>query len=77
MFGESSINVELVVWSKEMSYRPRRFRSDLNFAMVQKLREAGVQIPSPQRDLHFRDGVVRVEVTASEKTPARAVADGA
>src|SRR6267154_10013 len=29
-FGESSINLELVVWSKEMSYRPRRFRSDLN-----------------------------------------------
>src|SRR5437899_127833 len=76
-FGESSINLELVVWSKEMSYRPRRFRSDLNFAMAQKLREAGIEIPGPQRDLHFRDGVVRVEMTASEKTPQRAVADGA
>jgi small-conductance mechanosensitive channel len=75
-FGESSINLELVVWSKEMSYRPRRFRSDLNFAIAQKLREAGIEIPSPQRDLHFRDGVVRVEMTASEKTPERAVADG-
>src|SRR3954454_7256999 len=30
-FGESSINFELVVWSTEMSSRPRRFRSDLNF----------------------------------------------
>jgi small-conductance mechanosensitive channel len=76
-FGESSINLELVVWSKEMSYRPRRFRSDLNFAIARKLREAGIEIPSPQRDLHFRDGVVRVEMTASEKTPERAVADGA
>src|SRR5881398_2872152 len=70
-FGGSSINLELVVWSKEMSYRPRRFRSDLNFAIAQKLREAGIEIPSPQRDLHFRDGVVRVEMTASEKTPER------
>jgi len=26
-----------------MSYRPRRFRSDLNFAIAQKLREAGVE----------------------------------
>src|SRR5216110_1936077 len=43
-FGESSINLELVVWSKEMSYRPRRFRSDLNFAIVQKLRESGIEI---------------------------------
>ena len=76
-FAESSINLELVVWSKEMSYRPRRFRSDLNFAIAQKLREAGIEIPGPQRDLHFRDGVVRVEMTASEKTPQRAVADGA
>ena len=76
-FGGSSINLELVVWSKEMSYRPRRFRSDLNFAIAQKLREAGIEIPGPQRDLHFRDGVVRVEMTTSEKTPQRAVADGA
>src|SRR5438874_6837942 len=76
-FGESSINLELVVWSQEMSYRPRRFRSDLNFAIAQKLREAGIEVPSPQRDLHFRDGVVRVEMTASEKTPQRAAADGA
>ena len=76
-FGESSINLELVVWSKEMSYRPRSFRSDLNFAIAQKLREAGIEIPWPQRDLHFRDGMVRVEMTASEKTPERAAADGA
>jgi small-conductance mechanosensitive channel len=76
-FGESSINLELVVWSQEMSYRPRRFRSDLNFAIAQKLREAGIEVPSPQRDLHFRDGVVRVEMKASEKTRERAVADGA
>jgi len=75
-FGESSINLELVVWSKEMSYRPRRFRSDLNFAIAQKLREVGIEIPSPQRDLHFRDGVVRVEMTASEKMPERALTDG-
>src|SRR5437870_12038484 len=27
-FGENSIDFELVVWSSEMSYRPRRFRSD-------------------------------------------------
>src|SRR5205814_6471246 len=76
-FGESSINLELVVWSREMSYRPRRFRSDLNFAIAQKLREAGIQIPSPQRDLNFGGGVVRVEMTAPEKTPARPIVDGA
>lgn len=57
-FGESSINFELVVWSSEMSHRPRRFTSDLNFAIEEKLREAGIQIPFPQRDLHIRSGVL-------------------
>jgi len=76
-FGESSINLELVVWSKEMSYRPRRFRSELNFAIARKLRDAGIEIPSPQRDITFRQGFVRVELTESQKTPERAVADGA
>src|SRR5439155_22507212 len=75
--GDSAINLEVVVWSKEMSYRPRRCRSDLNFAIAQKLREAVSEIAYPQRDVNFRGGVVRVEMTPSEKTPQRAVADGA
>ena len=36
-----------------MSYRPRRFRSDLNFAIERKFRAAGVVIPSPQRDIRI------------------------
>ena len=57
-FGESSIDFELVVWSSEMSHRPSRFKSDLNFAIEEKFREAGIEIPFPQRDLHFRSGKV-------------------
>jgi small-conductance mechanosensitive channel len=60
-FGDSSINFELVVWSQEMSYRPRRYRSDLNFAIERHLRRAGIEIPNPQRDLHIRSGVLRIE----------------
>jgi small-conductance mechanosensitive channel len=54
-FGDSSLNLELVVWSAEMSFRPRRFRSDLNFAIEKALRERGIEIPFPQRDLHIRN----------------------
>ena len=57
-FGESSIDFELVVWSSEMSHRPSRFKSDLNFAIEEKLREAGIEIPFPQRDLHIRSGSI-------------------
>jgi small-conductance mechanosensitive channel len=60
-FGESSLNFELVVWSDEMSHRPRRFRSDLNFAIEKNLREAGIEIPFPQRDLRIRSGVLKVD----------------
>jgi small-conductance mechanosensitive channel len=62
-FGESTIDFELVVWSNEMSNRPRRFRSDLNFAIAKKFKECGIEIPNPQRDINFRRGVVRVEMT--------------
>src|SRR5215813_9160875 len=55
-FGENSIEFELVVWSSEMSYRPRRYRSEINFAIEKKLREAGIELAFPQRDLHIRSG---------------------
>jgi small-conductance mechanosensitive channel len=62
-FGENSIDLELVVWSSDMSFRPRRYRSDLNFAIEEKFREAGIEIAFPQRDLHIRSGVLKVETT--------------
>lgn len=58
------MNFELVVWSDKMSNRPRRFRSDLNFAIAKKFKECGIEIPNPQRDLNFRSGVVRVEMAS-------------
>ena len=65
-FGESSIEFELVVWSSEMSYRPRRYRSDLNFAIEKNLREAGIELAFPQRDIHIRSGVLKVENVAAK-----------
>jgi small-conductance mechanosensitive channel len=70
-FGDNSIELELVVWSSEKSYRPRSFRSDLNFAIERKLREAGIEIPFPQRDLHIRSGVLKVENTTSSSEKGR------
>ncbi len=52
-FGESALNFELVVWSQDMTFKPRRFRSDLNYAIERKLRENGIRVPFPQRDLHL------------------------
>lgn len=63
-FGDSSIDFKLMVWSSDMSDRPSRYRSDLNFAIAEKFRESGIDFPFPQRDVHIRDGVVKVETVS-------------
>ena len=68
-FGDSSLNFELVAWSDVMSHRPSRYKSDLNFAIDRKFREAGIEIPFPQRDLNFRSGVVKMESSAAKAEP--------
>src|SRR5438045_4082337 len=70
-FGENAIEFELVVWSSEMSYRPRRYKSDLNFAIEKNLREAGIELAFPQRDLHIRSGVLKVQNVDAKKRPTR------
>lgn len=53
-FGDSSLDFELGVWTKDMVHSPRRFRSDVNFAIEKALRENGIEIPFPQRVVHLR-----------------------
>jgi small-conductance mechanosensitive channel len=55
-FGDSAINLELAVWTRDMIFTPMRFRSDLYFAIDAAFRRRGVTIPFPQRDLHLKDG---------------------
>jgi len=75
-FGENAIEFKLVVWSSEMSARPSRYRSDINFAIAEKFREAGIELPFPQRDIHIRSGVLKVEnVTEQGTTKRRESAD--
>jgi small-conductance mechanosensitive channel len=55
-FGDSSLNFELGVWTQTMTQSPRRFISQINFGLERALREAGIEFPFPQRDLHIRSG---------------------
>ena len=73
-FGENSIDFKLVVWSSEMSARPSRYRSDLNFAIAEKFRETGIEFPFPQRDVHIRDGVIKVENVTKNQNKDRSEA---
>ena len=68
-FGDSSLDFELAVWTSEMTPKPRRFRSELYYAMEKKLRECGIEIPFPQRDLHLRSGSFMLPQPAGQTQP--------
>src|SRR5438034_10282329 len=67
-FGDSTIDFQLIVWSEEMSRRPSRFKSDLNYLICKQLDAAGIEIPNPQRDLHIRSGVLKVQNVSDEES---------
>jgi potassium-dependent mechanosensitive channel len=52
-FGESALNFELRFWSARQDTW-LDLQSNVTVAVAKALQEAGVEIPFPQRDLHFR-----------------------
>lgn len=60
-FGDSSIDLQLWVWTKAKLQRRGAFISDLNFAIWSKFRENEIEIPFPQVDLHVKSGKVEVK----------------
>jgi small-conductance mechanosensitive channel len=52
-FGDSSLDFELRCFIRNVDQRLATL-SELNFAIEKALREADIQIPFPQRDLHLR-----------------------
>jgi small-conductance mechanosensitive channel len=60
-FGESSLDFELVVWvGRGAVDRPGRTRARYLWELETSLREHGIEIPFPQRDLHLKTGAGKV-----------------
>lgn len=55
-FGDSSLDFELLAWNTNLVHSKGQFISDMNFAIYDKFKEHGIEIPFPQRDLHIRSG---------------------
>ncbi len=55
-FGESSLDFYLSIWTTDYINRPMILKSQLYFAIFKKFKEHGIEIPFPQRDLHFKSG---------------------
>ena len=56
-FGDSSLNFTLRVWTLEFSDKPKVLKSKLYYEIFEKFKENGIEIPFPQRDIHFKSGL--------------------
>jgi potassium-dependent mechanosensitive channel len=73
-FGESALHFTLLCWSRIEKFV--RVRSELSVAVNNAFKEAGIQIPFPQRDLHLygpdgRGGGLAPSEQAKEGVPAK------
>lgn len=56
-FGDSSLDFELRVWTRDYAKTPDILQSELLYEVFDALKEEGIEIPFPQRDLHIRSSV--------------------
>ncbi|MDD2883938.1 MAG: mechanosensitive ion channel [Dechloromonas sp.] len=62
-FGDSSLDFELVVWvSHELAMAPGRTHARYIWEIETALKDASIEIPFPQRDLHVRSGRLTVDL---------------
>jgi len=54
-FGESWLEFELRVWTTVKTHQPGVLKSDLRYSIFTALKEAGIDIPLPQRVLRWSD----------------------
>jgi small-conductance mechanosensitive channel len=53
-FGDSALDFQLRTWTSAYMDRPQVLRSQLYFAIFERLRARGIEIPFPQRVVHVR-----------------------
>jgi small-conductance mechanosensitive channel len=54
-YSDSSINFNLRVWTTEYINKPLILKSQLYYEIFKRFREAGIEIPFPQRDVHIKN----------------------
>ena len=56
-YGDNSIDFEVLVWIDIRNVARKKARSLLYFTTFEMLKEEGIEIPFPQRDIHIRSGL--------------------
>ncbi|HRR02668.1 MAG TPA: mechanosensitive ion channel [Treponemataceae bacterium] len=54
-YGDSALNFNLSVWTQQFMSTPALLKSRLYFAIFDRFRTEGVEIPFPQQDVHIID----------------------
>jgi potassium-dependent mechanosensitive channel len=67
-FGDSSLDFELCAWVADLDTRSQ-VASDLRQDIDRRFRQAGIEIPFPQRDLHVRSVENMDNMAAVVKAP--------
>jgi small-conductance mechanosensitive channel len=60
-FGDSSLNFILRVWSQQLSNKLFILKSQLYFEIFKRFKDAGIEIPFPQRDLHIKNTEFKIQ----------------
>lgn len=60
-FGESSLDFRMMFYSRE-TFRIERTMSELRFDVFRRFKEADIEIPFPQRDLHIKTSNVEPKI---------------
>jgi small-conductance mechanosensitive channel len=65
-FGESTLDFDLLVWTAEPRNQTR-VKSDLYFRIEASLREHGIEIPYPQRDINVPPELLRLATAITRR----------
>ncbi len=60
-FGDSSLDFNLRVWTREYINRPNVLKSQIYYAVFEKFKKHNVEIPFPQRDLHIKNTEFKIQ----------------
>jgi small-conductance mechanosensitive channel len=74
-FGDSALNFELRFWSARQDIW-FQLKSEVTIGVSKALREAGIEIPFPQRDLHLRSVDVPIAEIGPLNPKARSARNG-
>lgn len=58
-YDDSSINFDLRVWTSDYITQPNVLKSQLYYLAFKKFKDAGIEIPFPQRDIHIKNDSIK------------------